>query len=405
MARKKDERAVRATQRKEKQAQKYLPNDAMLASFSVQLNKLGLQLRSIPGDGNCLFRALGDQLDGSERSHYKHRLDVVKFMSENRADFEPFVEDDIPFERHVECLGCPGTYAGNDAIVAFARLHQLTVVIHQLNSPIWEINGTDKPNSKQVHISYHNGDHYSSVRRLGDDSELPANIRFVNGTILQNEKVVAPNGKPFNKYSGSSQGDGFVHSCHDDHCTGEYDESLGNKNISEADLHAFIDNVKIVTKCSDTKLIATLLEDNGYDLEVTVSALIQIMSGSSGNNSSAHQTSSDSDAPSTPTEVSKSIVCLNGDTASDEIITCGNSFALHNHVAAGCENGASGAIPKSRQRNVRKKRERKLEKKARAEERHHEKFLTPNGDPSKIISSDDDDIHTVVNETLKVLQI
>lgn len=49
---------------------------------------------------NCLFRALGDQLDGHGRTHHKHRRDVVKFMSEHRADFEPFVEDDIPFERH-----------------------------------------------------------------------------------------------------------------------------------------------------------------------------------------------------------------------------------------------------------------------------------------------------------------
>lgn len=59
------------------------------------------------------------------------------------------------------------------------------------------------------------------------------------------------------------------------------------------------------------------------------------------------------------------------------------------------------------QRTVRKKikRERKQEKKARAEERHRQKFLGPVTDPSKLISSDDDDIHTVINETLKVLQI
>ena len=33
----------------------------------------------------------------------------------------------------------PGTYAGNDAIVAFARLHGLNVVIHQMNSPLWQV--------------------------------------------------------------------------------------------------------------------------------------------------------------------------------------------------------------------------------------------------------------------------
>ena len=32
-----------------------------------------------------------------------------------------------------------GTYAGNDAIVAFARLHKVIVVIHQLNSPCLQV--------------------------------------------------------------------------------------------------------------------------------------------------------------------------------------------------------------------------------------------------------------------------
>lgn len=36
-------------------------------------------------------------------------------------------------------LAKPGTFAGNDAIVAFARNHQLNVVIHQLNAPLWQV--------------------------------------------------------------------------------------------------------------------------------------------------------------------------------------------------------------------------------------------------------------------------
>lgn len=39
----------------------------------------------------------------------------------------------------VHNLSQPGTFAGNDAIVAFARSHQLRVVIHQLNTPLWEV--------------------------------------------------------------------------------------------------------------------------------------------------------------------------------------------------------------------------------------------------------------------------
>ena len=51
---------------------------------------------------NCLFRALGDQLEGHSRNHYRHRQEVVKYMLDHRKDFEPFVEDDVPFDDHSE---------------------------------------------------------------------------------------------------------------------------------------------------------------------------------------------------------------------------------------------------------------------------------------------------------------
>ena len=56
-----------------------------------------------------------------------------------RDDFEPFVEDDISFDDHLSSLSEQGTFGGNDAIVAWARLHQCTVVIHQLNKPLWQV--------------------------------------------------------------------------------------------------------------------------------------------------------------------------------------------------------------------------------------------------------------------------
>ena len=46
------------------------------------------------------------------------------------------------------------------------------------NSYIFQINGCENKNAKQLHISYHNGDHYSSVRKIGDISSQPANIKL-----------------------------------------------------------------------------------------------------------------------------------------------------------------------------------------------------------------------------------
>uniref|UniRef100_A0A3Q3DRS7 OTU domain-containing protein 3 n=1 Tax=Hippocampus comes TaxID=109280 RepID=A0A3Q3DRS7_HIPCM len=179
LERKRDERAARRALAK---ARKNHPQDddegAEFLSFSTQLQAMGLKLREVPGDGNCLFRALGDQLEGHSRSHLELRQETVQYMMSHRQDFEPFVEDDIPFTEHLSNLAQPGTFAGNDAIVAFARSQQVKVVIHQLNTPLWEINGTEKQMCRELHIAYRYGDHYDSVRRIGDNSESRGRLRI-----------------------------------------------------------------------------------------------------------------------------------------------------------------------------------------------------------------------------------
>uniref|UniRef100_A0A3B4TCB9 OTU domain-containing protein 3 n=1 Tax=Seriola dumerili TaxID=41447 RepID=A0A3B4TCB9_SERDU len=179
LERKRDERAARRAIVKDR---KNRPQDgdegAEFVSFSNQLQALGLKLREVPGDGNCLFRALGDQLEGHSRGHLRLRQETVQYMSSHRQDFEPFVEDDVPFAQHLSNLSQPGTFAGNDAIVAFARSQQVKVVIHQLNTPLWEINGAEKQVCRELHIAYRYGDHYDSVRRIGDNSESPAQLRI-----------------------------------------------------------------------------------------------------------------------------------------------------------------------------------------------------------------------------------
>ena len=74
----------------------------------------------------------------------------------------------------MELLGKDGTFAGNDAIVAFARNNNVDIVIHQHSSPRFAINAPVNPENIQLHLAYHNGEHYSSLRRLHDTSNGPA---------------------------------------------------------------------------------------------------------------------------------------------------------------------------------------------------------------------------------------
>uniref|UniRef100_A0A3B5KT86 OTU domain-containing protein 3 n=1 Tax=Xiphophorus couchianus TaxID=32473 RepID=A0A3B5KT86_9TELE len=191
LERKRDERAARRAIAKDR---KNRPQDndegAEYVSFSNQLQALGLKLREVPGDGNCLFRALGDQLEGHSRGHLRLRQETVQYMMSHRQDFEPFVEDDVPFPQHLSNLAQSGTFAGNDAIVAFARSQQVKVVIHQLNAPLWEINGVEKQACRELHIAYRYGDHYDSVRRVGDNSESPAQLRIEVVVLFYKEFLI-----------------------------------------------------------------------------------------------------------------------------------------------------------------------------------------------------------------------
>lgn len=189
MSKKRVEREIRAAHRRNKKEKAQMENDFDdFSSLNTQLGTLGLTLKQIPGDGNCLFRALGDQLHGNSNDHFLYRTKVVNYMRQNRQDFEPFVEDDISFDSHLSSLAESGTFAGNDSIVAFARLHDITVVIHQLNKPLWQIHGgrEGRPGQSEVHISYHNGDHYNSVRRMGACAASPSRISLCLVTDCDN---------------------------------------------------------------------------------------------------------------------------------------------------------------------------------------------------------------------------
>lgn len=131
LERKRDERAARRALAKDKKNRPPGGEDGEeFVSFSNQLQALGLKLREVPGDGyvwasvtgwlwwsyavpyrvkllfltlsrrNCLFRALGDQLEGHSRGHLHLRQETVQYMMTHRQDFEPFVEDDVPFTQH-----------------------------------------------------------------------------------------------------------------------------------------------------------------------------------------------------------------------------------------------------------------------------------------------------------------
>ncbi|NXK09400.1 OTUD3 protein, partial [Herpetotheres cachinnans] len=305
-----------------------------------QLRALGLKLREVPGDGNCLFRALGDQLEGHSRNHLKHRQETVDYMIKQREDFEPFVEDDVPFEKHVTNLAKPGTFAGNDAIVAFARNNQMNVVIHQLNAPLWQIRGTDKNNVRELHIAYRYGEHYDSVRRINDDSEAPA--------YLQMEML-----------------------CKNDSNEEEVKPQKGDSEDEiEIEMDDAIQKVCNATGCSDTDLVSQILEVEDYNIESAIFAIFQVNEVERISTEEQHDPHSQDQKLCSRTlwEENRSGSRIFGNRS----LRQGEIENNKGQARSDDENRASRNPKVSKKQ---KKEQQRLEKKKRQEERHRQKVL------------------------------
>ncbi|CAK7337707.1 unnamed protein product [Dovyalis caffra] len=147
---------------------------ANIIQFRSQIDALGLKIIQVTADGNCFFRGLADQLEGNEEEHGKYRSMVVQYIMKNREMFEPFIEDDVPFDEYCQLMDKDGTWAGHMELQAASLVTHSNMCIHRYMSPRWYIRNFNQHGARMVHLSYHDEEHYNSVRSKDDPCNGPA---------------------------------------------------------------------------------------------------------------------------------------------------------------------------------------------------------------------------------------
>ncbi|CAK5270915.1 unnamed protein product [Mycena citricolor] len=180
--------------------------------LTEQLRSLGLYAAPTVGDGNCLFRALSDQLYGTPSRHPQLRQDICNWIAHHKSRYEPFVEDERGIDEHLRCMRENATYGGHMELSAFAHLMRRNVKVIQpglvyviewaaggaLSSPtisrsassstsslssladseIIDVDAADsspEPQDGTVYVAYHDWEHFSSIRNLkGPHTGLPS---------------------------------------------------------------------------------------------------------------------------------------------------------------------------------------------------------------------------------------
>ncbi|GAA5841945.1 hypothetical protein JCM3766R1_002546 [Sporobolomyces carnicolor] len=102
--------------------------------LTQQLRASGLYAANILGDGNCLFRALSDQLFGSPNHHLRLRQEVCEYLSDHSDRYRLFIDEDDykgGWNGYVREMKQPGTYGTNIELSAFVQLYQRSIKIFQ----------------------------------------------------------------------------------------------------------------------------------------------------------------------------------------------------------------------------------------------------------------------------------
>ncbi|EPQ30701.1 uncharacterized protein PFL1_01602 [Pseudozyma flocculosa PF-1] len=98
--------------------------------LNEQLKLMSLYAANTTGDGNCLFRALSDQLYGFPTQHARLRQETCDHLAAHADRFAGFV-DDQPFDAYVRLMRENGTYGGHLELHAFAQMMQKQIKIVQ----------------------------------------------------------------------------------------------------------------------------------------------------------------------------------------------------------------------------------------------------------------------------------
>ncbi|KAF5092186.1 hypothetical protein D0Z03_002994 [Geotrichum reessii] len=88
----------------------------------------GLYPRYVEADGNCMFRALADQLHGTDSEHRRLRAEVCDYIETHRERFQDFVMD-MEFNDYVARMR-DELWGDGCALVAFAKIRGVNIVVY-----------------------------------------------------------------------------------------------------------------------------------------------------------------------------------------------------------------------------------------------------------------------------------
>ena len=144
--------------------------DEIDEKFKKHLETLGYFIREVEGDGNCLFRSVSEQMEGTEKNYQKYRDICIEYIKDHKDTFAPFIEDDEPIDKYIERMSENREWGGNLEIYALSMALEANFYIYIHEHPMYIVKNFEKP-KKNITLTYHEGKHYNSLRKLEEKNK------------------------------------------------------------------------------------------------------------------------------------------------------------------------------------------------------------------------------------------
>ncbi|KAL2485576.1 OTU-like cysteine protease family protein [Abeliophyllum distichum] len=160
--------------------------------FEIDLRRVkGLEVRKMLQDGNCLFRAVADQVYGDSEQYDEVRQMCIDYMERERDHFSQFITEG--FTSYCKRKRRDKVYGNNVEIQALSEMYNRPIHIYSYSTePINTFHGSYNTDMPPIRLSYHHGNHYNSLvdpRRL----TIGAGLGFssLQGTNVDKDQVKA----------------------------------------------------------------------------------------------------------------------------------------------------------------------------------------------------------------------
>ncbi|CAH9072662.1 unnamed protein product [Cuscuta europaea] len=137
--------------------------------FEIDLRQVkGLEVKKMMEDGNCLFRAVADQVYGDSEAYDLVRQMCIDYMERERDHFSQFITEG--FSSYCKRKRRDKVYGNNVEIQALCEMYNRPIHIYSYSTePINTFHGSYNTDTPPIRLSYHHRNHYNSLvdpRRL-----------------------------------------------------------------------------------------------------------------------------------------------------------------------------------------------------------------------------------------------